>query len=58
MYWATDSYLGRDCRTQDSALVFASDTDRMARFERKAKALAALNHPNIAQIYASNTARW
>jgi serine/threonine protein kinase len=30
---------------------FASDTDRMARFEREAKVLAALNHPNIAQIY-------
>src|ERR1019366_4512472 len=30
---------------------FASDADRMARFECEAKVLAALNHPNIAQIY-------
>ena len=30
---------------------FASDADHMARFEREAKVLAALNHPNIAQIY-------
>ena len=30
---------------------FASDADRMARFEREATVLAALNHTNIAQIY-------
>src|SRR5206468_4155969 len=31
---------------------FARDVDRMARFEREAQMLAALNHPNIASIYA------
>ena len=30
---------------------FAQDPERMARFEREAKVLASLNHPNIAQIY-------
>ena len=34
---------------------FAADADRLMRFERKAKTLAALNHPNIAQIYGLET---
>src|SRR5262249_26139421 len=30
---------------------FASDADRLQRFQREAQVLASLNHPNIAQIY-------
>ena len=50
-------YRGRDARLdRDVALKilpgsFASDPDRLMRFEREAKTLAALNHPCIAQIY-------
>ena len=50
-------YRGRDPRLQrDVALkilpeVFASDPDRLARFEREARTLAALSHPHVAGIY-------
>jgi hypothetical protein len=48
---ATDTKLGCDVAIKVLPESFARDGDRMARFEREAKALAALNHPNIAQIY-------
>jgi serine/threonine protein kinase len=55
------SRMGEVCRAIDCNLerpvaikvlpeAFAQDADRLARFEREAKTLAALNHPNIAQI--------
>jgi eukaryotic-like serine/threonine-protein kinase len=51
VYRATDTKLGRDVAIKILPVSFAQDPDRMARFEREAKVLASLNHPNIAQIY-------
>lgn len=51
VYRATDTKLGRDVAIKILPASFAQDPDRMARFEREAKVLASLNHPNIAQIY-------
>jgi eukaryotic-like serine/threonine-protein kinase len=39
------------CRNQDAPLEFANDTERLARFEREARLLASLSHPNIAAIH-------
>lgn len=51
VYRATDTRLGRDVAIKVLPEAFAQDGDRMARFEREAKVLASLNHPNIASIY-------
>jgi Tol biopolymer transport system component len=51
VYRARDTKLGRDVALKILPEVFAADPDRLARFEREAKALAALNHPHIAQIH-------
>src|SRR5215470_17091302 len=52
VYRATDTKLGRDVAVKVLPESFAQDADRMARFTREARVLAALNHPHIAQIYA------
>src|ERR1051326_1884653 len=51
VYRATDTKLGRDVAIKILPDAFAQDADRMARFQREAQVLAALNHPNIAAIY-------
>ena len=51
VYRARDTKLNRDVAIKILPDIFAHDADRVARFTREAQALAALNHPNIAQIY-------
>ncbi len=51
VYRARDTKLDRDVALKILPESFASDPDRLMRFEREAKTLASLNHPNIAQIY-------
>jgi serine/threonine protein kinase/Tol biopolymer transport system component len=51
VYRATDSRLKRQVAIKVLPPSFATDTDRLARFQREAEVLASLNHPNIASIY-------
>lgn len=51
VYRACDRKLDRNVAIKILPEALAKDPDRVARFEREAKTLAALNHPNIAQIY-------
>src|SRR6516164_4004818 len=51
VYRARDRKLDRDVAIKILPETLAADPDRIARFEREAKTLAALNQPHIAQIY-------
>jgi eukaryotic-like serine/threonine-protein kinase len=60
VYRARDTKLDREVAIKVLPAAFAQDPERLARFEREAKVLASLNHPNIAQIYGideSSTSR-
>jgi len=60
VYLAQDARLGRSVAIKILPDKFSCDPQRMARFDREAKLLASLNHPNIASIYGleeSNSAR-
>jgi serine/threonine-protein kinase len=48
---ARDFHLGREVALKVLPEGFAQDPERLARFEREAKLLAQLNHPNVAQIH-------
>src|SRR6187397_2654681 len=51
VYRATDTNLKRQVAIKVLPVSVASDADRLARFQREAEVLAALNHPNIGAIY-------
>ena len=55
VYRAKDFHLGREVALKVLPEGFTQDAERLARFEREAKLLASLNHPNIAQIYGLET---
>ncbi len=52
VYRARDNRLGREVAIKILPEALASDPDRLARFEREAKTVAALNHPNIVVLHS------
>ena len=62
VYRARYTKLNRDVALKVLPDLFASDADRLARFNREAQTLASLNHPNISNIHGRTNptvcARW
>jgi serine/threonine protein kinase/TolB-like protein/Flp pilus assembly protein TadD len=56
VYRAEDTTLDREVALKVLPAALANDQDRLARFEREAKTLAALDHPNIVHIYSVESA--
>ena len=57
VYQATDDKLGRSVAIKLLPEAFARNSERVAGFEREARVLASINHPNIAAIYGVVTER-
>ncbi len=51
VYQATDTHLKRQVALKILPEAFATDPDRLARFQREAQVLASLNHPHICTLY-------
>jgi serine/threonine protein kinase len=51
VYKARDTKLGREVATKVLPEAFSQEKERLARFEREARLLASLNHPNIATLF-------
>ncbi len=57
VYRARDTKLDRDVALKILPDAFVNDAERLARFQREAKVLASLNHPNIAAIHGPEGSR-
>jgi serine/threonine protein kinase len=55
VYRASDTKLEREAAIKLLPAELAADPERLARFEREAKLLASLNHPNIAHVFETST---